>query len=193
MTGISVPPQVSSSAYYADQGLGRHALLRDHCDGPARWIAGLMLLDRTDHPRDRQSIQHHSRLLAPILGEAATSGLYWVSNFDRLHASPAVAVRETVPRRSARYRATVNNDSDSALRPKRSSQRIQIIRHVAELSQYGRIVEIAGSNGRIVEVAGSRITSATESNLRPQTTCNSLLLIDRGFHISTFGTVASLG
>src|ERR1035441_10785224 len=32
-------------------------------------------------------------------------------------------------------------------------------------------------------VAGSWIIGATESNLRPQTTCNSLLLIDRGFHI----------
>jgi hypothetical protein len=30
------------------------------------------------------------------------------------------------------------------------------------------------------------IIGATESNLRPQTTCNSLLLIDREFHISTF-------
>src|SRR5882672_2436403 len=72
-----------------------------------------MLLYRTDHPRHRQSIQHHSRLPAPVLGEATTSGLYWISNIDRLHAS--VAVRETVPRRSARYRATVNNDSEPAL------------------------------------------------------------------------------
>jgi hypothetical protein len=89
------------------------ALLRYHCDGPARRTR-LMLLDRTDHPRDRRSIQHHSRRLAAILGETATSGLCRISNFDRLHESPKVAVRETIPRRSARYRATVNNDSDPA-------------------------------------------------------------------------------
>jgi len=39
-----------------------------------------------------------------------------------------------------------------AVRLTQSSQRTQIIRHVAELSQYGRIVKIAGS----------RIASATE-------------------------------
>jgi hypothetical protein len=98
-----------------DLELGRHALLCYHRDGPAHRIAGLMLLYRTDHPRDRQSVQHHSRLLAPILGEAATSGLYRISNIDSLHASPAVAVRETVPRRPARYRATVNNDPEPPL------------------------------------------------------------------------------
>ena len=77
-----------------DLELGRHALLCYHRDGPAHGIAGLMLLYlyRTDHPRHRQSVQHHSRLLAPILGEAATSGLYRISNIDSLHASPIVAV-----------------------------------------------------------------------------------------------------
>jgi hypothetical protein len=70
---------------------------------------------RTDHPRHRQSIQHHRRLLASVLSEATTLGLYRIGNIDTLHASLMVAVRETVPRRSARYRATVNNDSDPGL------------------------------------------------------------------------------
>jgi hypothetical protein len=49
---------------------------------------------------------------------------------------------KTVQRRSARYRAIVNNDSDSAETP---SKRTQIFRHVAELPQHGRIAEVAGS------------------------------------------------
>jgi hypothetical protein len=81
----------------------------DHRDGPAH---GMMLLNRTDHSGDRQSIQHHSRLQASKLREAAASGFYGISNLNRLHASTRiVAVRETIPRRSARYRANVNNDS----------------------------------------------------------------------------------
>ena len=36
--------------------LGCDAVLRNHCDGPADGIAGLVLLNRTDHPRDGQSI-----------------------------------------------------------------------------------------------------------------------------------------
>ena len=72
------------------------ALLGDHRDGPARGIAGLMFLDRTDHSRDRQSVQHHSRFLTPILSEAATSGFFRISNLDGLHTSPLVTVRETV-------------------------------------------------------------------------------------------------
>jgi hypothetical protein len=47
-------------------------------------------------------------ITAPVLGIAATSGLYRIGNFDSLHASPkGIAVRETVPRRSARYQRTV--------------------------------------------------------------------------------------
>jgi hypothetical protein len=42
-------------------------------------------------------------LAPPILGVAATSGLYWIRNFDNLHAAPMVAVRETVPRQSSPY------------------------------------------------------------------------------------------
>jgi hypothetical protein len=63
-----------------------------------------------------------------------------------------VAVRETFPRRSARYRASVNNDSEPALCVQGpSSQRTQIIRHIAELSQHSRVREIAG--GRITSAA----------------------------------------
>ena len=69
-----------------------HSLFGDHRDGPAHGIAGLMLLYGTDHPRDRQSVQHHSRLLTPVLSVAATSGFYRISNIDSLHASPIVAV-----------------------------------------------------------------------------------------------------
>ena len=47
-----------------------------------------MLSYRTNHPRHRQSIQNHSRPLAAILGEAATSSLYWIGNFDRLLHPP---------------------------------------------------------------------------------------------------------
>jgi hypothetical protein len=42
------------------------------------------------------------RLFAPILSIAKASSLYWISNFDDLHASPIVAVRDTVPRSSGR-------------------------------------------------------------------------------------------
>jgi hypothetical protein len=92
MTGISALPQGSRLAYHADQGLGRDAPLGYHGDGPAHGIAGLMLSYRTNHPRHRSSIQHHSRRQTPILGEATTSGLYRIGNFDRFHASPAVTV-----------------------------------------------------------------------------------------------------
>jgi hypothetical protein len=87
--------------------LGCDALLRHDRDDPACWVARLNFHHRTDHPRDRQSLQHHRRLLAPVLSVAAASSLYWISNFDSLHASPMVAVCETVPRRSARYQRTV--------------------------------------------------------------------------------------
>jgi hypothetical protein len=40
---------------------------------------------------------------------SSTPGLYWISNFDSLHASPMVAVRETVPRRAVSYREVVNS------------------------------------------------------------------------------------
>lgn len=70
--------------------------------------ARLNFHDRTDHPRDRQSVQHHCRPFAPILGKAAASRLSRVSNFYRLHATPMVAVRDTVLRRSAPYQGRVN-------------------------------------------------------------------------------------
>jgi hypothetical protein len=104
----------------------------DHGYGPAQRIAGLNFHDRTDHSRHRQSIQHHSCLLAPVLSVAATSCLHRIGNFDSLHASPMVAVRETVPRRSARYRASVNNDSEPALCVRVNRQnKPKIIRHDA--------------------------------------------------------------
>jgi len=65
----------------------RCLLGRDRND-PSRWVARLNFHYRADHPRDRQSIQHHCRPLAPVLGAAAAPGLYQVSNFDSLHASP---------------------------------------------------------------------------------------------------------
>jgi hypothetical protein len=95
--------------------LGRHALLGDHGDRPAHGIAGLMFPYGAEHSGDRQSVQGHSRTHTPILSVARTPCLYWISDLELLHASPAVAVRETVPRRFARYRAIVNNDSGAAL------------------------------------------------------------------------------
>jgi hypothetical protein len=81
-----------------------------HGDSPPRWVARLNFHDRTDHPRDRQSVQHHYRPFAPILGKAAASRLSRVSNFYRLHATPMVAVRDTVLRRSAPYQGRVNQN-----------------------------------------------------------------------------------
>jgi len=57
-------------------------------DGPTQWGLGLMLLHPTDHAGYRRPIKHHSRLLAPILSDAATTSFFRISNFDELHISP---------------------------------------------------------------------------------------------------------
>jgi hypothetical protein len=77
-------------ALVSPSGARVRCLLRRDRNDPARWVARLNFHYRTDHPRDRQPIQHHCRLLAPVLGAAAAPGLYQVSNFDSLHASPKV-------------------------------------------------------------------------------------------------------
>lgn len=46
------------------------------------------------------------------------SGLYWISNFDSLHASPRVAVRDTVPRRAQDISEPLSKDSDDLARRK---------------------------------------------------------------------------
>jgi hypothetical protein len=81
-------------------------LLGHDRDDPARWVARLNFHYRTDHPSDWQSIQHHCRLFAPVLGAAAALGLYSISNFDSLHASP---VRNTAPRRFPRSRSNITS------------------------------------------------------------------------------------
>jgi hypothetical protein len=45
------------------------------------------------------------------LGVAATPGFYRIGNFDGLHTSPMVAVRETVPRRTEDISQSLSNDS----------------------------------------------------------------------------------
>jgi hypothetical protein len=64
------------------------ALLRYHRDDPARRRAGPIFLNRTDQPRDRQSIQHQFSLLTPALGVAAPSSIKWIRDFDSMHGSP---------------------------------------------------------------------------------------------------------
>jgi hypothetical protein len=65
------------------------------CLGTTETIQRVGLLDgtsitRANHSSDRQSVQYHCRLFAPVLSAAAALGLYWISNFDSLHASPMV-------------------------------------------------------------------------------------------------------
>jgi hypothetical protein len=47
-----------------------------------------MLLHPTDHAGYRRPIKHHSRLLAPILSDAAPLSFFRIGNFDELHISP---------------------------------------------------------------------------------------------------------
>jgi hypothetical protein len=127
-----------------------------------------MLSYRTNHPCHRQSIQHHGRPLAAILGIAATSSLYRISNLNTLHTSPMVTARETVPRRcAARYTATVNNDSDPASCV-RSSQRTQVIRHIAEVARGA----ISRCSGQFDHVNGPRISGHVALDIvrRPKAT-----------------------
>ncbi len=56
-------------------------------------LLDLTFITERDHPSDSQSLQHHCGLLAPVLGAAAAPGLYWISNFEGLHASPMVAIQ----------------------------------------------------------------------------------------------------
>jgi hypothetical protein len=86
--------------------------LSDEChgDSPPRWLARLDFHDRADHRRDGQSIQHHYRRFATVLGKAAASRLSRVSNFYCLHTAPMVVVRDTVLRRSAPYQGRVNQN-----------------------------------------------------------------------------------
>jgi hypothetical protein len=72
------------------------------------WLLDLTSITERTIPVTGMPFKHQSRLFAPVLGVAATSSLYWISNFDSLHASPMAAVRETVPRRSAPYQGSVN-------------------------------------------------------------------------------------
>jgi hypothetical protein len=78
-----------------------------HGNTPPRCEAGLIFLNGPDYSRYRQSVQNHSCLFAPQLGEAAASRHFWIGYLKRLHLSPMVAVRDTIPRRSADYRAIV--------------------------------------------------------------------------------------
>ena len=98
-------------------------LLRYHGDYPPRQCTGPIFLDCTDHPGDRQSIQHQSRPLAPVLGIAATSSFQWVRDLDGLQfgISNAVAVRGTAPRPLIGYRLKVNDMGWDELRPFASS------------------------------------------------------------------------
>jgi hypothetical protein len=50
-------------------------------------------------------------LSPPVLGVAAAPGLYRTRDFDSLHASPMVAVGETVPRCSATMKLRVARQS----------------------------------------------------------------------------------
>jgi len=76
---------------------------------PPHRSAGLILIDRADHPGDWHTVQDQPRLLAAILGIAATSSFQWVRDLDGLQfgISNAVAVRATAPRPLIGYRLKV--------------------------------------------------------------------------------------
>ena len=61
----------------------RVVVLRYHGDYPPLRCAEPIFLNCADDPGDRHSIQHQSRLFAPVEGVAATSDLNRISNFDR--------------------------------------------------------------------------------------------------------------
>src|SRR6266436_4430222 len=75
-TALPPPQDRKSTRLNSSHGYTSYAVFclkkKNHADRAPRRCDGHIFLNCTDHPRDRQSVQHQSRLLAQVLGVAAS-------------------------------------------------------------------------------------------------------------------------
>ena len=62
-------------------------------DDPARRVAGLNFHDRTHQPRDERPLYRQGCFLAAMLVIATAPRQFWISRFERHHASPSRGTR----------------------------------------------------------------------------------------------------